>query len=52
VFFFFCVYGSLYAEFFHFTGLVGLSVSLNGGVCKPQTAGRRMPAVNSGQQPT
>ncbi len=29
--FFLCVFGSFYAELFYFTGLVGLSVALNGG---------------------
>lgn len=32
VLFFFLVFGALYNDLFHFTGLVGLSVSLNGGV--------------------
>ena len=36
-FFFLAVYGSLYAEFFIFTGLLGLSISLNGGICRPTT---------------
>ncbi len=36
VVYFFCVFGSLHAEFFWFTGLLGLSVSLNGGVCQEQ----------------
>lgn len=33
--FFFAIYGSLYAEFFIFTGLLGLSISLNGGISQP-----------------
>jgi hypothetical protein len=36
--FFFLVFGSLYSGLCYFTGLVGLSVSLNGGVCKPRAA--------------
>jgi hypothetical protein len=35
VIFFFAVFGSLYSDLALFTGLVGLSVSLNGGVAKP-----------------
>lgn len=31
---FFLVYGSLSSDIFQFTGLLGLSVSLNGGVCR------------------
>jgi hypothetical protein len=33
--FFFTVFGSLYSDFMTFVGVVGLSVSLNGGVAKP-----------------
>lgn len=29
--------GGFWSEFFWFTGIVGLSISLNGGVCKPVT---------------
>jgi hypothetical protein len=32
---FFFIFGSLYSDLFIFTGLAGLSVSLNGGVCGP-----------------
>jgi len=35
VIFFFAVFGSLASDLMTFTGLVGLSVSLNGGVAKP-----------------
>ncbi len=37
-FFFFTIFGSLYSDMVMFTGLVGLSVSLNGGMAKPATA--------------
>src|SRR5258706_1048957 len=33
--FFFAIFGSLYSDLFMFTGIVGLSISLNGGVAKP-----------------
>ncbi|MDB6123736.1 MAG: O-Antigen ligase [Pedosphaera sp.] len=33
--FFLFVFGSTFSDLFIFTGLVGLSVSLNGGVCRP-----------------
>jgi hypothetical protein len=32
---FFLVFGSFYSDMFQFAGLLGLSVSLNGGVCRP-----------------
>jgi hypothetical protein len=32
---FFLIVGSLYSDFFHFAGIVGLSVALNGGVRSP-----------------
>jgi hypothetical protein len=32
---FFVVFGALHAELFWYTGLLGLSVSLNGGMCQP-----------------
>jgi len=32
--FFFAIFGSFYSELMTFTGLVGLSVSLNGGVAQ------------------
>ncbi len=35
IIFFFTVFGSLYSELLLFTGLVGLSASINGGLCKP-----------------
>ncbi len=35
VIFFFAVFGSLYSDLALFTGLVGLSVSMNGGVARP-----------------
>jgi hypothetical protein len=35
VIFFFFVFGNLYSDFAIFTGLVGLSISLNAGVAKP-----------------
>ena len=34
--FFFAIFGSLYSDFFMFVGIVGMSVSLNGGVAKPE----------------
>ena len=33
--FFFFIFGSLYSDVAIFAGLIGLSVSLNGGVCRP-----------------
>jgi hypothetical protein len=33
--FFFCVFGSLYSDLAMFAGLMGLSISLNGGVARP-----------------
>lgn len=36
--FFMTVFGSLYSDLALFTGLIGLSVSLNGGVAQPETA--------------
>ncbi len=36
VIFFFAVFGSLYSDLAMFTGIVGLSVSLNGGVSQPE----------------
>jgi hypothetical protein len=38
VIFFIFVFGSLYTDLALFTGLVGLSVSINGGVAGPQKA--------------
>jgi hypothetical protein len=38
--FFFFVFGSLYSGLGYFTGLVGLSLSVNGGVCNPRGAER------------
>lgn len=38
VVFFFSIFGSLYSDLSVFTGLVGLSVSLNNGIAKPQPA--------------
>jgi hypothetical protein len=35
--FFFTIFGSLYSDLMVFTGLLGLSISLNGGVAKPVT---------------
>jgi O-antigen ligase len=35
--FFFAVFGSLYSDLALFTGMVGLSVSLNGGVAQPES---------------
>ncbi len=35
VVFFTLVYGGFHAELFVFTGIVGLSVAINGGVCRP-----------------
>jgi len=35
--FFLFVYGAFYAEFFYFTGLVGLSVALNRGEARPES---------------
>ena len=36
--FFFGIYGSLYNDLFFFTGIVGLSISLNGGIRAPAVA--------------
>jgi len=36
--FFFFVFGSLYSDLFIFTGLIGLSISLNGGIRGPRSA--------------
>lgn len=44
--FFFGIYGSFYADFAGFTGLVGLSICLNGGIHRPVPAPPR-PAVSS-----
>jgi hypothetical protein len=33
--YFLFIFGSLYSDLFFFTGLIGMSVSLNGGVCSP-----------------
>jgi hypothetical protein len=35
VLFFVFLFGSIWSDMFYFTGLIGLSVSLNGGVCEP-----------------
>jgi hypothetical protein len=43
---YFFVFGSLYSDLVFFTGLVGLSISLNGGVCGPALATSATPAVN------
>ena len=34
--FFFTIFGSFYGDLFMFTGIVGMSISLNGGVAKPE----------------
>jgi len=38
IFFYFFIFGSLYSDLFFFTSLIGLSVSLNHGVCQPSKA--------------
>jgi O-Antigen ligase len=41
------VFGSFYGELFKFTGLIGLSVSLNGGMCrKPEPVVVRKPVLS------
>lgn len=43
--FFFFVFGGFYSELFYFTGLIGLNLSLNGGVCrKPVPVQEEVPA--------
>ncbi|MEI2825055.1 MAG: hypothetical protein V9F04_00635, partial [Dermatophilaceae bacterium] len=38
VLFFFVIFGSFHTELTIFTGLIGLSISLNGGMCRPAPA--------------
>lgn len=38
VIFFFCIFGSFHTDLVSFTGLIGLSISLNGGVARRATA--------------
>jgi hypothetical protein len=45
---FFVIFGSLRAELFWFTGLLGLSVSLNGGVSR-QVSEEESPEVEEAQ---
>jgi hypothetical protein len=40
IFAFFVIFGSLYSQLSLFTGLIGLSVSLNGGVARPPSPAR------------
>lgn len=37
--FFLCVFGSFFGELFYFTGLAGLSMSLNGGEARAHPEG-------------
>lgn len=46
VIFYFVVFGAFYVELMIFTGLVGLSVSINGGVRQPVTAPVEKPAFD------
>ena len=39
--FFLAIFGSFYGDVFQFTGLLGLSVAINGGVCQPVPASRK-----------
>jgi len=43
---FMSVFGSLYSELAFFTGLVGLSISLNGGVAKPVVVPQPVPVLD------
>jgi hypothetical protein len=43
---FLVVYGSFYSDLASFTGLVGLSISLNGGVAKPAAVPQPIPVLN------
>jgi len=45
--FFFAVFGSLYSDLAMFTGLLGLSVSLNGGIAKRATAAAPEPVAST-----
>jgi hypothetical protein len=47
IIFFLTVFGSLFSDLFQFTGLAGLSLSLNGGLSKPPP-----PARDNGSSPT
>jgi O-antigen ligase len=49
VFYFFVIFGSFHTELTIFTGLIGLSVSLNGGMCRPAPA--KAPAPNPAYLP-
>ena len=44
--FFFVIFGSFYSDMAIFTGIVGLSVSLNGGMAKPALAPQPHPVFN------
>ena len=44
-FFFFFIFGALYSDLYHFTGLVGLGVSLNGGVARAGLGDRSDPGL-------
>ena len=46
VIFFFAVFGTFYSDLMIFTGIVGLSVCLNGGLRRPAPVVREKPATN------
>ena len=46
VVFFVTIFGSLHGELAMFTGLIGLSVSINGGMCQPAEAPVEKPAFS------
>lgn len=46
ILFFMFIFGSLYSDFIYFTALVGLSVSLNGGVASPRRKVQRYEEEN------
>jgi hypothetical protein len=41
--FYMIFYGQFDADFFHFTGTLGLSIALNGGICSPKTEPAEVP---------
>jgi hypothetical protein len=35
---YFFIFGGFYSDLYHFTGAIGISLALNGGICQPQQA--------------
>jgi len=52
VIFFFTVFGSFYSELMFFTGILGLGVSINGGVSLPYLTAQQKRAASSPEKPT